>query len=163
MLKVEVVRLDGTRELGSGVAVGPQRVVTNCHVIREASTIRVSRAGASWPANKHAGDEYRDLGFLEVPGFSGKVPQTAGPERVRVGMSVVAVGYPGGGFRVSTGRVKGLYTCACDGGRVIQTSAAFGPGASGGGLFDSGPPAGDPHLQVGCRRQLPWHWAFARR
>ncbi len=49
---------------------------------------------------------------------------------------MVAVGYPGGRFQVSSGQVKGLFTCACDGGRVIQTSAQFDPGASGGGMFD---------------------------
>ena len=34
VLKIEVVRLDGVRELGSGVTIGPQRVITNCHVVR---------------------------------------------------------------------------------------------------------------------------------
>jgi hypothetical protein len=136
VLKIEVVRLDGVRELGSGVTVGPQRVVTNCHVVRNAETIRVSRGADAWPATMEAGDEYRDLCFLRVPGYPGEVPPMAEPEDAKVGTEVFAVGYPGGRFAVSQGGVKGLFTCACDGGRVIQTSAAFDPGASGGGLFD---------------------------
>ena len=136
VLKVEVVRVDGVTELGSGVALGPERVVTNCHVIRQASTIRVSQGASSWLASSEAGDEYRDLCFLRVPGFLGTAPQIAEPEDARVGIPVVAVGYPGGRFQVSSGQVKGLFTCACDGGRVIQTSAQFDPGASGGGMFD---------------------------
>lgn len=137
VLKVEVVRMDGVKELGSGVTIGPQQVITNCHVVRNASTIRVSRGEASWTASMEAGDEYRDLCFLKVPGYPGKVPQIAEPGDAKVSIPVVAVGYSGGKFAVSEGYVKGLFTCACDGGRVIQTSAHFDPGASGGGLFDS--------------------------
>jgi hypothetical protein len=136
VLKIEVVRVDGAKELGSGVALGPERIVTNCHVIRQASSIRVSRGDASWAAIMEAGDEYRDLCFLKVPGYPGMAPRIAEPEDARVGIEVVAVGYPGGRFQVSRGLVKGLFTCACDGGRVIQTSAPFEPGASGGGMFD---------------------------
>jgi hypothetical protein len=136
VLKIEVVRLDGTREIGSGVTIGPQRVVTNCHVLREAGNIRVSRGGGSWLAHMDAGDEYRDLCFLRVPGFDGEVPQIAEPEAARVGIPVVAVGYSGGNFGVSEGHLKGLFSCACDGGKVLQTSASFEPGASGGGMFD---------------------------
>jgi|1115.fasta_scaffold02545_1 hypothetical protein len=136
VLKVEVVRLDGAREIGSAIVLGNERVVTNCHVLREASSIRVMRGDAVWSASMDAGDEYRDLCFLRVPGFSGTPPPIAEPEASRVGLPVVAVGYSRGSFGVSAGRVKGLFNCTCDGGRVIQTSAAFEPGASGGGLFD---------------------------
>lgn len=137
VMKVEVVRLDGMTELGSGVTIGPQLIVTNCHVVRQASTIHVAYGNELWLASMETGDEYRDLCFLKVPGFPGKVPPIGEPENARVGIPVVAVGYSGGNFSVSKGAVKGLYTCACDGGRVIQTSAHFEPGASGGGLFDS--------------------------
>jgi serine protease Do len=137
VLKVEVIRLDGITELGSGVTIGQQRIVTNCHVVRQASTIYVVLGRARWLATMESGDEYRDLCFLKVPGFPGPIPQIGEPEAARVGLPVVAVGYSGGNFAVSKGVVKGLFTCVCDGGRVIQTSARFEPGASGGGLFDS--------------------------
>lgn len=137
VLKVEVVRMDGATELGSGVVIGPQQVVTNCHVIRGAGSIRVWSGNRSWPANTEAGDEYRDLCFLRVPGYPGSAPPIAEPEDARLGIPVAAVGYSGGNFKVSKGYVKGLFTCSCDGGRVIQTSAQFEPGASGGGMFTS--------------------------
>lgn len=136
VLHVEVTRNDGGRELGSGVVIGPQQVVTNCHVLRDARTIRVSRGAETWAATAGAGDAYRDLCFLSVPGHPGEAPRLAEADNARVGTRVFAVGYPGGSFAVSAGGVKGLFTCACDGGRVIQTSAQFDPGASGGGLFD---------------------------
>lgn len=136
VLKIEVVQNDGTVEVGSGVVIAAQRVVTNCHVVRNARTIRVSRGEESWPATMESGDEYRDLCFLSVPAFLGSVSPMAPQEYVRVGAPVYAVGYSGGQFTMSAGFVKGLYTCACDGGRVIRVSAPFEPGASGGGLFD---------------------------
>lgn len=136
VLQVEVERRDGGRELGSGVVIGPQQLVTNCHVLRDARAIRVSRDGQTWTATAGVGDAYRDLCFLSVPGYPGEAPPLAESDDARVGARVFAVGYPGGSFAVSTGGVKGLFSCACDGGRVIQTSAQFDPGASGGGLFD---------------------------
>lgn len=141
VLKVKVVRTDGVKELGSGVVIGPARVVTNCHVVRNASSIQVSRGDKTWQASMESGDEYRDLCFLRVPGYPGEAPRIAEPGDAKVSIPVVAVGYSGGEYKVSEGFVKGLFTCACDGGRVIQTSAKFDPGASGGGLFDT-----DGHL-----------------
>jgi serine protease Do len=137
VLKIETDRLDEVKELGSGVAIGPQRVVTNCHVVRDAIMIRVSRGSEVWPATLESGDGYRDLCILKVPDYPGKAPPIAESGDARVGMPVFAAGYSGGDFAVSEGNIKGLFTCACSDGRVIQTSAHFDPGASGGGLFDS--------------------------
>ncbi len=73
--RIEVLRQDGGKELGSGVTIGPQQVVTNCHVVRNARTIQVSRGTDVWPATMEAGDEYRDLCFLRVPGYPGAPPR----------------------------------------------------------------------------------------
>ena len=136
VLKIEVVQNDGTLDVGSGVVIATQRVVTNCHVVRNARSIRVSRGAESWSATMESGDEYRDLCFLSVPDFHETAPPMAPQGDIRVGIPVYAVGYSGGHFTMSAGFVKGLYVCACDGGRVIRVSAPFEPGASGGGLFD---------------------------
>jgi hypothetical protein len=136
VLKIEVIRNDGSKDLGSGVVIAPERLVTNCHVVSNASQIKVSRGNESWLASAEMGDAYRDICQIRLPGFTGKPPAIAEPGRIRVGESVFAAGYSGGEFTVSKGNVKGLFTCACDGGKVIQTSAHFAPGASGGGLFD---------------------------
>lgn len=136
VLKIDVVRNDGMRELGSGVLIAPERLITNCHVVRNAREIKVSQGETSWLASPVMGDAYRDLCLLKLPGYSGKPPPVAEPGSLRVGQTVYAAGYSGGTFSASTGRVKGLFTCDCDGGKVIQTSAQFEPGASGGGLFN---------------------------
>lgn len=135
--KLEVVRGDGGTELGSAVNISPGRVLTNCHVVREAARIILVAGDRRWAANSHIGDNYRDLCFLEVPGWPGLAPAIAGPDDYRVGTEVTAVGYSDGRFARSVGAIKGLFACACDGGQVIQTSAVFDPGASGGGLFDT--------------------------
>jgi hypothetical protein len=118
------------------VLVAPERLLTNCHVVRNASQIRVSRGKDSWLASFDMGDTFRDLCLLKLIGHPGIPPSIAGPDGTKVGQSVYAVGYSGGKFTVNKGEIKGLFTCACDGGRVIQTSAQFDPGASGGGLFN---------------------------
>lgn len=136
VLRIDVIHNDGKKELGSGVLIAPERILTNCHVVRNASQIRVSRGSESWFASADMGDSFRDLCLLRLPGHPGKPPSIAEPDGTKVGQSVYAVGYSGGKFTVNKGHIKGLFTCACDGGKVIQTSAQFNPGASGGGLFN---------------------------
>lgn len=139
VLKVVVSRAGGVTELGSAVAIVGERLVTNCHVIRDAQHIEIEMAGGRRAAIADLRDTYRDLCFLTLPGMRFPPVPMIDTGATRVGMNVVAAGYAGGRFAVSEGKVIGLHTCECDGGRVIQTSAAFDRGASGGGLFD---PAG---------------------
>lgn len=135
--KLEVLRRDGIVELGSAVNIAPGRVLTNCHVIRNAARITLVGKDRSWRANPEVGDSYRDLCILDVPGWPGQAPPIATPDDYHVGTEVMAVGYSDGQFARTAGAIKGLFACACDGGQVIQTSANFDPGASGGGLFDA--------------------------
>jgi tetratricopeptide (TPR) repeat protein len=137
VVKIDVTRNDGKKELGSGVLIAPERLLTNCHVLRNASQIKASQGKESWPASVEMGDSYLDLCLLKLPGHPGKPPRIAEPDATRVGQSVYAAGYSGGTFSVNKGQIKGLYTCPCGGGEVIQTSAEFDPGASGGGLFNA--------------------------
>jgi len=136
VLKVTVVRKDGSREFGSAVPLVGDRMVTNCHVLRDAGEITVETSQDTWLASADARDVYRDLCFLRVPDYDASPTPMIEAGATRVGLSVSAVGYSGGEFKVSHGKVVGMYACECDGGKVIQTSAQFDRGASGGGLFD---------------------------
>lgn len=136
VLKIDVIRKDGKSELGSGVLIAPEHLLTNCHVVRNASQIRASQGKESWLARVDMGDSYLDVCLLKLPGHPGKPPPIADPDGISVGQTVHAVGYSGGKFTVNKGQIKGLHTCPC-GGEVIQTSAQFDPGASGGGLFNA--------------------------
>ncbi len=136
VVRVDVVQQNGSREIGSGVILAPQRVVTNCHVLRNASQITIARGLQTWQATQESGDAYRDLCFLRTLTSVGIAPAMARSDDIRISTPVVAAGYSGGTFKTTSGHIKGLYLCACDGGRVIRVSAPFEPGASGGGLFD---------------------------
>lgn len=137
VLKVVVTRADGSRELGSAVSIAGDRLVTNCHVINNASRIEIDLAGETRQAVADLRDSYRDLCFLELPGYQADAIPMVELGQTRVGLNVVAAGYSGGTYAISEGRIIGLHTCECDGGKVIQTSAPFDRGASGGGLFDT--------------------------
>jgi len=136
VVRLEIATLSGAREMASAVALGGDSLVTNCHAIRAAATIRAYRGGATWRARVRGGDTYRDLCFLVAPGFQAPTVEVAEPVELRVGMPVYAAGYTMGEFSVRPGQIKGLHSCPCASGRVIQTSAPFDRGASGGGLFD---------------------------
>ena len=136
VLKIVVTRDDGTREFGSAVSIVGEQFVTNCHVIRQATRIDIEVGGAPRAAVADLQDSYRDLCFIKLPGYQADPIPMVSVGETRVGLDVTAAGFSGGHFVTREGRIIGLHTCECDGGKVIQTSASFDRGASGGGLFD---------------------------
>lgn len=135
VLKIEVQRTQGGYSLGSGVVVRPNKVVTNCHVTRDAARIHVLRGGARWVVESQAIDVDRDLCVLHAPGIKAGVVTMAHSADVKVGQAVIALGFTGGlGIQNSAGDVVALHRH--DRSNVIQSSNWFSSGASGGGLFD---------------------------
>jgi hypothetical protein len=133
---VEAEREQGGLSLGSGVTVAPSIVVTNCHVIRDAVTIRISGRGSLWAATEQYADVGHDLCFLRVPAWSGQPAELGVRESLHAGQPVAAIGFTGGSGRtLRFGRVQALHSF--DGGRIIESDTAFTSGASGGGLFDA--------------------------
>jgi len=134
VLKVEAHNPNGSVSIGSGVMVSEGAVVTNCHVTRNASRIDLVKGGARWPVKTQTSDLSHDICILFAPTAAAPVAAISSQEP-RVGDSVIALGYVGGlGPRLTVGEVKAVYQL--DGGRVIQSTASFSSGASGGGLFD---------------------------
>lgn len=137
ILRIEAPRPAGGFAIGSAVTVGPELVVTNCHVTREARRIDVVRGGVRWPAAAQASDLPRDLCLLHVPGLRSPPVALGLARTLAIGQPVTALGYTGGvGIQNSTGAVQDLHRH--DGGLVIRSSNFFNSGASGGGLFDDG-------------------------
>lgn len=134
VLKVEVIRAQGGYSLGSGVVIGADSVVTNCHVTRDARRIAVLQDGLRLPAQSQRVDAYHDLCLLRVRGIDSARAVEFGRQLV-VGQAVTAVGHTAGALQSSVGMVLALHRM--DGGRVIQSSNYFNSGASGGGLFDA--------------------------
>ncbi len=138
VLKILATNGAGERH-GSAVVIAPDKLVTNCHVIRDAQSIHVLRGADRWVAQHYAGDGEKDLCLLSAPGVQAPPASIGSTADLKSGEPVLAVGFPGGGtLHASRGRVEAVYQLL--GANVIQTSAPFDPGASGGGLFTA---AGD--------------------
>ena len=131
--------LDGTGKVtgGSAVLVAPGKLLTTCHVIREAELIQVHRGDAKLTAKPDFVDIEHDLCVLSAPDLLDSVPaEFAMPGDLNVGDEVLAVGYPRGGkLALSKGRLKALHRYGAV--RVLQVSAPFDHGQSGGALFDN--------------------------
>jgi len=135
LVRIEANKTTGGYAFGTAVAIAPDRVVTNCHVTREAQAIYVVKGGLRWEARAQLADVNHDLCLLWVPGLDARAAPLATSASLHVGQPVAAIGYGGAtGIQISIGDVIGLH--ALDGGQVIRSSAAFSGGASGGGLFD---------------------------
>ena len=125
---------------GSGVIVGDQQVVTNCHVIAEGSGIRVLKDGRRFIGSRIYSDSERDLCLLSVSGLPGKRPvfstsRTVASASISPGTRVFAIGSPRGlELSISEGLVSAIREFK--GSYLIQTSAPISGGSSGGGLFN---------------------------
>lgn len=120
---------------GSAVLVAAGKLITTCHVTRSARSIEVIRDGRVWPARPSFTDIEHDLCVLSVPDLVDAIPADFAPaERPKLGDPVFAVGYPRGGeVAISSGQIKGLYDL--DKGQLVQVSAPFDHGQSGGAIF----------------------------
>lgn len=135
IVKVEARNNSGSYSLGTGVAIAPGRVVTNCHVTRDARLITLVKGSSRWPAIAQSADLEHDLCVLEAPTLEATPVRMGSARDLRIGQRVGAMGFTGGmemAFR--DGMVGALHRL--DGSMVVQSTTAFTSGASGGALFD---------------------------
>jgi S1-C subfamily serine protease len=131
---------------GTGVIVTSDgEILTNAHVVDDATSVRVLLDGAIDPieARVLALDMGNDLALLKVDRTGLKPAVFATPESIRIGDEVVAIGFAlnlDGGPTVTRGIVSALNRTlvnedgALDG--LIQTDAAISSGNSGGPLLN---------------------------
>ena len=130
--------------LGSGVVVDADGVVvTNRHVIGNASEVRVALAdGREYQAEILLRDERTDLAVLKIQDGEVEFPvlEFADSDALEVGDLVLAIGNPFGvGQTVTSGIVSAVARTEVgitDSSFFIQTDAAINPGNSGGALVD---------------------------
>ena len=134
---VEALDEDGkTLMLGSAVAMARDFLITNCHVVQSASSLRVSRGKEHWTAKLIAAAPNHDLCGLRPSGLTLQPVEVRPSSKLATGEHVYAVGSPEGlELTFSEGVISALRET--EGVRMIQTSAAISPGSSGGGLFDA--------------------------
>lgn len=131
--------------LGSGVIVGNGLVVSNFHVVENATEIRIVLADRrEFDGELVLADERADLAVIRLSGGD-DLPalEFADSDALAVGDLVLAIGNPFGvGQTVSSGIISGLARSGRGGGAFnaseyfIQTDAPINPGNSGGALVD---------------------------
>jgi serine protease Do len=130
------------RSLGSGFVISPDgHVLTNNHVVDEASQIRVKLTdGRELDAKVVGRDAKTDLALLKIEASGLPVVPLGDSSQLQVGEPVMAIGNPFGleqtvttGIVSATGRVigNGPYD------DFIQTDASINPGNSGGPLINT--------------------------
>lgn len=125
---------------GSAVLIAPGRFVTNCHVLERGKHFVVSRREDKIVervqlVNFERGKDLCELDLMQPkPGFDH--PVTFAPtDSWQIGAPVFAIGSPRGmELSLSTGVISGVRDVR--GMKLIQTTAPFSAGSSGGGLFD---------------------------
>ena len=133
---------------GSGSIIDKRGyVVTNCHVIEDATTINMSRAdGTSYEGHVIGKDIESDIAVIKFdpdPKAELKTIDFGNSDALKVGQKVIAIGNPFALERtMTTGIISGLGRPIQSSNNVIirnmiQTDAAINPGNSGGPLLDS--------------------------
>jgi S1-C subfamily serine protease len=139
--------VNGGTSLGTGVIISSDgEILTNAHVIENASEIRVRLAGESEPRRVSllASDRGNDLALLRMSGDGYEAATFADPGSIRIGDEVVAIGFALGldgapsvtlGIVSALDRSIGQANVFLDG--LIQTDAAISSGNSGGPLVNA--------------------------
>lgn len=136
VLRVQVGLKNGQYGLGSGVVVAENQVVTNCHVVANASSISVISGGAAYHAVGVKPDWEHDVCMLQMEDLPLSPVAMKSSRELKYEQPVFTIGYPSFvAAPVSTsGVVKGLFTM--DDSVIVRATSTFRQGASGGGLFD---------------------------
>ena len=135
-------------DTGSGFFISQEGlIVTNYHVIKDASIITVSlHDGSVYEAQLLGADDENDIAVIKITPTAGAEIETLSfgdSDSLVVGQKVIAIGNPFGYDRTMvTGIISGLSRPVRDeSGKVllgmIQTSAPINPGNSGGPLLNS--------------------------
>jgi len=122
---------------GSGVVVGDNQVITNCHVLRKTKQPWVSQGEETYSVTTVKADHWHDLCLVTTFGMATKPVMIGKSTDLKKGQGVIAIGHSNGAPAplTSAGVVKSTYEL--DQGKVILSTAQFRMGASGSGLFDT--------------------------
>ncbi len=122
-------------DVGSGFFVDTDKIATNIHVVDEPGPVyaKLINNETIWKVEEVTTfDMGYDLVVLKVSGEGIPLP-LGDSDLVQKGESVVAVGYPDGKYKVTTGNVHGIQISD----KLLGTTAEIAQGNSGGPLLNS--------------------------
>ena len=136
IVKVHVIDKTGNQGVGSGIVVAENQVATNCHVVANAQGVQIGKFGEAFSPTSMKADWRHDLCILQFQYLDIKPVVLGDTKKLSYEQSVFSKSFGGNAIKpiVSFGSIKALYTL--DNENIIQSSAGFAMGASGGGLFD---------------------------
>lgn len=128
---------NGSLAYGSGVVVGDNKVLTNCHIFRQTKEPWVSRGDDTFTITTIQADRIHDLCLLSTEGLTIKPIELGTSASLKKGQEIIAIGHSSGNPNPATsvGTIKSTYPL--DNGNIIRSTARFTLGASGSGLFDN--------------------------
>jgi len=141
VVKVHVIDAKGNHGVGSGIVVADNQVATNCHVVANAQGVQIGKLGEAFSPVSMKADWRHDLCILQFKFLDVKPITLGDTKKLTYEQSVFSKSFGGNAVKpiISFGQIKALYSL--DNENIIQSSAGFAMGASGGGLFDD-----DGHL-----------------
>jgi putative serine protease PepD len=139
-----VVQIETSQGLGSGIVLDTRGdIVTNAHVVADASTFQVTLSnGRRYPATLVGRFDAGDLAVIKISAPGLHPAAFADSSKLEVGQITLAVGNPLGlQSSVTDGIVSAVGRTVSEGNGntlpgAIQTSAPINPGNSGGALVD---------------------------
>ena len=137
VVKVHVATKSGGHGVGTGVVIGKDSVATNCHVIANATGVKISKFGESFVPDTMKADWKHDICILRFQ-YLDLIPVELGDsENLKNEQAIFSIGFPGGTPKPqsSYGKIKALYPL--DDSQIVRTDASFVMGASGSPVFDA--------------------------
>lgn len=135
--KVHVSTKTGGHGVGTGVVVAKDLVATNCHVLANATGVKISKFGESYAPISIKADWKHDVCILRFQYLELTPVELGDSENLKYEQTMFSIGFPGGPPKPQTsyGKIKALYPL--DDSQIVRTDASFMMGASGSPVFDS--------------------------
>lgn len=121
---------------GSGVVIAENKVITNCHILRQTKKPWIARGENTFDVISVQAERYHDLCLLTTDTLPLEPITLGNGANIERNQQVLSIGHSNGAPAplTSMGNVTSSY--AFDSGNVIRSTAQFRMGASGSGLFD---------------------------
>ncbi len=126
---------------GTGYFINPTNIITNQHVVDSCRNIKIIKNGVTSSAKIKSVDRTNDLAVLTANKSNKTYLKFRSGRSVRVGESVIAMGYPlgvllGSRVKLTAGNISSL-TGLLNDTTTLQLTAPVQPGSSGGPLLDN--------------------------